>query len=94
MVVPGCGRRSGLTSTHSASRRHAGGRHDHVSGDRAAQSNDRARPGGRLMPQGRARPAYGDPPGPGQHPGGQAAALACGFVVLGVPAACASASRW
>ena len=40
------------------------GRHDHVSGDRAAQSNDRARPGGRLMPQGRACPGLGDPPGP------------------------------
>ena len=35
--------------------------HDHVSGDRAAQSNDRARPGGRLMPQGRACPGLGDP---------------------------------
>jgi hypothetical protein len=42
-----------------------GGRHDHVSGDRAAQSDDRARPGGRLMPQGRACPGFGGPPGLG-----------------------------
>lgn len=40
----------------------AGGRHDHVSGDRAAQSEDRGRPGGRLMPQIRACPESGDPP--------------------------------
>ena len=43
-AVPGCGWRSGLASTHPAPRSRAGGRHDHVSGDRAAQSDDRARP--------------------------------------------------
>ena len=47
-----CGWRSGLASTHPAFRRRCGGRHDHVSGDRAAQSCDRARPDGRLMPRG------------------------------------------
>src|SRR5579859_984921 len=38
------------------------GRHDHVSGDRAAQSEDRARRWRRLMPQERACPGLGDPP--------------------------------
>ncbi len=42
-VFPARGRRSGLTSTHPAPRRRSGGCHDHVSGDRAAQSCDRAR---------------------------------------------------
>jgi hypothetical protein len=42
-VSPVCGGRSGLTSTHSAGPP-GGGRHDHVFGDRAAQSEDRARP--------------------------------------------------
>jgi hypothetical protein len=88
------GWRSDLTSTHSAFRRHSGGRHDHVSGDRAAQSCDRVRPDGRLMPRGRACPELGDPPGLGSLHGGQAAALVCGFVVPGVTAGCASASRW
>ena len=46
------GGRSGLTSTHPAPRQRAGGCHDHVSGDRAAQSDDRARRGRRLMPKG------------------------------------------
>ena len=39
-----------------------GGCHDHVSGNRAAQSDDRARRGRRLMPQERACPGLGDPP--------------------------------
>jgi len=41
----------------------AGGRHDHVFGDRAPQSDDRVRPGGRLMPLKRARPVLVTPPG-------------------------------
>jgi hypothetical protein len=70
------------------------GRHDHVSGDRAAQSNDRARPGGgRLMPQRRACPGLGDPLPVGVHPGGQAAELVSGLAVAGVAAAW-TASRW
>jgi hypothetical protein len=40
--VPGRGWRRGLTSTHPAPRAEMQRRHDHVSGDRAAQSNDRA----------------------------------------------------
>ena len=59
---PELGWRSGLTSTHPAPRQRAGGCHDHVSGDRAAQSNDRARRWRRLMPQRRAHPGLGDPP--------------------------------
>jgi hypothetical protein len=55
------GWRSDLASTHLAPRRRAGGCHDHVSGDRAAQSGDRARRWRRLMPQGRACPGLGDP---------------------------------
>src|SRR5262249_16693032 len=62
VLFPVRGGRSGLTSTHSTPRQCAGGCHDHVSGDRAAQSNDRARRWRRLMPQGRARPGLGDPP--------------------------------
>ncbi len=66
------GGRSGLTSTHSAPAWLAR-RHDRVSGGGAAQSNHRARLGGRLMPLGRARPGLvtpsrsmrGLPPGAG-----------------------------
>jgi hypothetical protein len=46
------------------------GRHDHVSGDRAAQSDDRARPGGRLMPR-------------GERTRGLATSLVCGCVPSG-----------
>jgi hypothetical protein len=42
-----------------------GGCHDHLSGDRAAQSDDRARRWRRLMPKERAHPGLGDPPGLG-----------------------------
>jgi hypothetical protein len=42
-VSPVRGGRSGLASTHSAGPP-GGGRHDHVFGDRVAQSEDRARP--------------------------------------------------
>jgi hypothetical protein len=60
----------------------------------AAQSCDRARA---WWP---AHAAWASVPGvwrssrSGQHAGGQAAVLVCGFVVPGVPADCASASRW
>ncbi len=53
--VPESDWRSGLTSTHSAARRCAGGRHDHVSGDRAAQSANQARRGGLMLYGERAR---------------------------------------
>ena len=61
VVHPRPGWRSGLASTHPAPRC-VRRRHDHVSGDRAAQSEDRARRWRRLMPQERARPGLGDPP--------------------------------
>ena len=62
VVHPRPGWRSGLASTHPAPRERAGGCHDHVSGDRAAQSDDRARRWRRLMPQERECPGLGDPP--------------------------------
>ena len=62
VVHPRPGWRSGLASTHPAPRQRAGGCHDHVSGDRAAQSDDRVRRWRRLMPHGRACPGLGDPP--------------------------------
>jgi len=65
-----------------------------VSGDRAAQSNDRARPGGRLMPLGRARPGLGDPSRSAGPAACVQAGLVAGVFVLGVSPASALASKW
>ena len=64
VLVPGCVA-GGVVSQAPIRRRarRAGGCHDHVSGDRAAQSGDRARRWRRLMPHERAHPGLGDPPG-------------------------------
>jgi hypothetical protein len=62
VVHPRPGWRSGLASTHPAPRQRAGGCHDHVSGDRAAQSDDRARRWRRLMPRSERARGFGDPP--------------------------------
>ena len=65
------------------------GRHDHVSGGRAAQSEDRARAlAARLMPQERACPELGDLPVLG------AAADAALAADVQVVVACMLASRW
>jgi hypothetical protein len=84
------GWRSGLTSTHPAPRQRSGGCHDHVSGNRAAQSEDRAwAVVARLMPQGRACPELGDLPVWGA--AAADAALAAGVLVS---VAGMLASRW
>ena len=62
VLVPGAGGRSGLTSTHPAPRRRAGGCHDHVSGTGLLSHVIERGAGRRAHAEGRAHPGLGDPP--------------------------------
>ena len=86
-VVPGRGWRSGLASTHPAPPTCGAAAMTMCPGNRAAQSDDRARRWRRLMPKERAHPGLGDPPGLG------CAAVAVLASGAAGPGAWASASR-